>query len=161
MDDDVRSEPQEVVEPEVGKIHRATHTGVLRIGDMSIACAVLEDGTRVLSERAVLAGLGLHRGSRLYRTASAREGVGSAGARMPLFVAQKGLRPFIDADLALVLSNPIRYANPKGGRFVNGLDAKLIPQILDVWLKARDAGALEKRQEGVAMKADMMMRALA
>jgi hypothetical protein len=126
---------------------------------MSIACAVLEDGTRVLSERAVLAGLGLQRGSRLYRAAT--EGVGNAGARMPLFVAQKGLRPFIDPELALVLANPIHYANPKGGRFVNGLDAKLIPQILNVWLKARDAGALEKRQEGVAMKADTMMRALA
>jgi hypothetical protein len=155
-DESVTATTPDSPEPVVGTVRRATHTGVLRIGNMAIACAVLEDGTRVLSERAVVAGLGLHRGGKLYRTAG--EG---AGGRMPLFVAQKGLRPFIDPDLALVLANPIRYANPKGGRFVNGVDAKLIPQILDVWLKARDAHVLETRQEGVALKADMMMRALA
>ncbi|HTE17247.1 MAG TPA: P63C domain-containing protein, partial [Armatimonadota bacterium] len=141
----------------VSKIHRATHTGVLRIGDMAIPCAVLEDGTRVLSERAVMAGLGVGRGGQLLRSATGD----TAGGRLPLYVGQKALRPFIDNDLALVLANPVRYHNPKGGRFVNGLDAKLIPQILDIWLRARDAGVLEKRQERTAAKADMLMRALA
>ena len=39
-------------------IRYAPYSGVLEIGDMSIACAVLEDGTRVLSQATVLRALG-------------------------------------------------------------------------------------------------------
>jgi hypothetical protein len=151
--------PHEGPERAVGKILRASHTGTLRIGEMMIPCAVLEDEarTRVLSERAALRALGLHKSGTLLRSAS-----DDAGGRLPLFVAHKALRPFINNDLALVLGNPILYHNPKGGRFVNGVDARLIPQICEVWLRARDAGALgRQQQEGVAFKADMLMRALA
>jgi hypothetical protein len=143
--------------PEVAKIYRATHTGILRIGDMSLACAVLEDGTRVLSERAVLRSLGMYRSSWTLRAA----GGDDAGARLPVFVGHKNLRPFIDNDLALVLAAPLAYKNPQGGKFVRGLDAKLIPQVCEVWLRARDAKVLGKRQELVAAKADLLIRSLA
>src|SRR5947209_1114418 len=39
----------------------ATHTGDLKIGDLEIPCAVLQDGTRLLSETGVVNALGLYR----------------------------------------------------------------------------------------------------
>lgn len=103
-----------------------------------------------------MAGLGLYRSGWTRRTAS-----GDAGAKLPVFVGHKNLRPFIDNDLAIVLSAPILYKNPQGGRFVHGLDAKLIPQVCDVWLRAKDAGVLGSRQEVVAERAYMLLRSLA
>ena len=40
------------------KIPKATHFGELKFLDIKIPCAVLEDGTRVLSERSVAKALG-------------------------------------------------------------------------------------------------------
>jgi len=40
----------------------ALYTGTLPIGDVELDCAVLEDGTRVLSERAVHRAFGSKRG---------------------------------------------------------------------------------------------------
>ena len=37
---------------------RATHTGELKIGEVSIPCAVLEDGTRVLWQQGFLRAIG-------------------------------------------------------------------------------------------------------
>ena len=37
----------------MGTIPRATHIGEINIGDVRIPCAVLEDGTRVLSENGI------------------------------------------------------------------------------------------------------------
>ena len=37
---------------------KATHEGELRIGDVSIPCAVLEDGTRVISQRGFARAIG-------------------------------------------------------------------------------------------------------
>src|SRR5438132_9742312 len=37
---------------------KATHEGILTIGDMEIPCAVLEDGTRLLTQSGVMVALG-------------------------------------------------------------------------------------------------------
>src|SRR5208282_5372511 len=40
------------------KILKATHMGPLRIGEVEIQCAVLEDGTRVLTQQSFLRSIG-------------------------------------------------------------------------------------------------------
>ena len=81
---------------------------------------------------------------------------------MPLFVANKNIKPFVDKGLADVLKSPIWYTPKGSGSKHKGVKAELIPRILDVWLKARDAGVLRGvRQEMVAQTADTLMRALA
>jgi hypothetical protein len=40
------------------------------------------------------------------------------------------------------------------------VNANLIPEICEIWLKARDAGVLQPSQEAIARKADALMRAL-
>jgi hypothetical protein len=137
----------------------ATHTGDLKLGDLVIPCAVLDDGTRLLSETGIVKALGLYRsGAVQTREKAASE----PGAQMPLFVANKNIKPFVDDDLAAVLRNPIWYIPSGSGTRHKGVKAEVIPRICNVWLSARDAKALRgKRQELVAVKADIIMRALA
>ena len=139
-------------------VHRATHVGILKLGDIEIACAVLEDGTRLISERGLLGGLGIKYGGALSR---AREGESGAG-RLPLFVGYKNLRPFVDNELAALLQSPIEYRAIQGGNPAHGLRAELIPKVCSVWLNARDAGVITtKGQLLVAAKADILIRGLA
>jgi general stress protein YciG len=135
---------------------RATHEGILRIGGIELACANLEDTTRVLSERTFLAGLGIKVGGALALARKDDEGA----APLPLFVGHKVLRPFLDNDLTLLLRTPIRFRMRAGG-IAHGVKAELIPEVCEVWLKARDAGALNTSLLKIVERADILMRGLA
>ncbi len=52
----------------------ALYTGTLPIGEVELDCAVLEDGTRVLSERAVHRAFGSKRGGSHWKRMKANEG---------------------------------------------------------------------------------------
>jgi hypothetical protein len=134
----------------------ALKTGVLRIGDMEIACAVLPDGTRVLSERALSRALGAKRGGSHWR----RKRAGEAGADLPVFLSAKNLSTCINDDLRAALSAPIVYRDGKG-RTAHGLEAGLLPKICDVLLRAKDQGLLHPLQAKIATQAELLIRALA
>ena len=130
--------------------------GVLDFADISVPCAVLPDQTRVLSERGVTKGFGLKRaGSNWQRKKD-------TGARLPVFVSAANLKSFMDSDLRLALTEPVLY-RPKNspGSVAFGTKAELIPRVCDVWLRARDAGALLAQQMHIAIQADLIMRAFA
>ena len=139
------------------KIPKATHPGEVRIGNLVLPCAVLDDGTRVLSQRGLYRALGT--------------GVpGISGQRRlsdwkgPAFLAAKNLIPFVPEELTTTATAQIPYwhPGPQGGRIqALGIRAELIPKICDVWLKARDAGVLHYKQASIAKNADLLMRGLA
>lgn len=133
---------------------KAEYTGEIRIGELSIQCAVLPDGRRVLSQRGV--GRALGRG---YGGADWRRGDG--GGILPFYIAAKTLIPFISNDLLVLVKDPIPYQHGKGGGVAHGIEASALPQICDVWLKAREAGVLSEPQKVVAAKAEVLMRGLA
>lgn len=54
---------------------------------------------------------------------------------------------------------PIKFL--QGKTIQTGYDATALPLICDIWLKARDAGALQKQQLGKAKRAEILMRGLA
>lgn len=135
---------------------KAIYTGTINIGESQIPCAVLDDGRRVLSETGITESLGARTGSAKLRKKEIME---SGGAPMPLFLSPKGLKPFISGELEEGLLNPVEYM--QGSRRVTGYEASMLPKVCDVWLKARDAGALHPQQEGKALKADILMRGLA
>lgn len=141
-----------------GEIVKATHTGTIEIRDITLDCAVLADGTRVISQRGVTKGLGGKRGgSHWLRQKNSSEAVG-----LPVYISARNLNKFIDADLKKKLKAPIEYAvSGKGGAIAQGVEAAILPQICDVYLKARDAGALLPSQEHIAKSADLLMRGLA
>lgn len=131
---------------------RATHEGIIEIGGAQLPCAVLEDGKRVLTQSGFMRTMGRA------RQAKGREYYDS-DVNLPAFLSGKNLRPFISSEL-LVTSSQIEFKPLKGARAF-GYPAELLPQVCDVFLKARDAGVLVKNQEHIAKRADILMRGLA
>lgn len=136
---------------------RATHSGILKIGEMVIPCAVLDDGTRVLSERGVTKALGGKRGGAHWRRMKESGG----GAHLPVYLSANNLRSFIDDELGAALSRPIVYTPVESGGYAHGVNAELLPKICNVLLKARDADVLTGPQEKFAAVADVIVRGLA
>ena len=86
---------------------------MIRIGDKELRCAVLSDGTRVISRNAVFRAFG--------RTKRGRAKSEQREPNMPSFLDAKNLQPFVGADLRRVL-NPISYIDKKG-KEVTGYDS--------------------------------------
>ena len=137
-------------------VPKVTHTGEIEIGNLKIPCAVLEDGTRVLSEHGITnALLGSRSGYSKRRTIASK----AKGGPLPLFLAPERLKPFIPKELVDGPLTPLNYI--QNSRRVTGFDAEVLPEICDVWLQARDAGALQTQQLDKAKKAEILMRGLA
>lgn len=136
---------------------KATHHGKLAIGDLELDCAVLEDGTRVLSQRAVTKALGGKRGGAHWRRTKS-----PGGNPLPVYISAKNLAGFIAEDLRVQLMNPVEYQLPgRSAVIAMGLEASAIPKICDVYLSARSAGALHPSQLHIAEQAEALVRALA
>ena len=119
----------------------------LRIADIELECYVLEDGTRLLSQAGFLSALGRHRKANVRRET------------VPAILQGKAISPFICED-TLEKSTPIAFRTPHGSR-ASGYRAELLPEVCEVYLKARDANALPTNQIHVAKQADILMRGLA
>lgn len=134
-----------------GGIPHATHEGVIRLGDMEIACAVLEDGRRVLTQSGFMRALGRA------RQAKGRQYY-DGDVNMPAFLTAKNLKPFISKELE-VTSSQIEFRLK--GRRAFGYPAELLPKVCDVFLDADKANALTHNQKHIAEVAQMLMRGLA
>ncbi|HUB10667.1 MAG TPA: P63C domain-containing protein [Acetobacteraceae bacterium] len=136
-----------------GPALRATHGSddhPLKIGEIEIPCYVLEDGTRVLSQRGVVGGLGMRYGSR----------VGGAD-RLTGFLSGSRISPFVSSELLALIGNPIRFRHPGGGNLAFGYPATILADICDAVLAARKAGALQKQQEHIADQSETLVRGFA
>lgn len=138
-------------------IPKADFEGELILGDLVIPCAVLDDGTRLLSERGFSKAIGIKRSGSHWQRRKADE---FGGAQLPVFISANNLKPFIGNELAAALSNPIKYRT-KHGSVANGVNANLIPQICDAWLELRNSGHILGRQAHIAAKAEILVRGLA
>ena len=138
---------------------RALRTGPLKIGGIEIDCAVLDDAknTRVISETRFMAAMGMYRSGAL----STRRERDEAGARMPLFLAYKNLKPFIEKHLGGVHLDLLKYITPEGGVSNVGIPAETLPKVCEVWLDAERAGVLGPSQKLIAAKADILLRGFA
>lgn len=136
---------------------KALYVGELSIGELTIACAVLPDGTRVLSQRGVGRALGRGYGGKDFRATGDMD----AGGKLPFFMNANALKPFISSDLAALVSQPIQYRHEQGGGVAHGINASALPEICEVWLRARDAGELTNPQKPIAARAEIIMRGLA
>jgi hypothetical protein len=137
-------------------IPRATHRGEIVIGDVRIPCAVLDDGRRVLTENGITNAL---LGSRSGASKRLKKSQTEGGAPIPLFLAPERLKPFISREVMDGPLAPVKYLDRT--RTVTGFDATILPVACEIWLKARDAGALQAQQIEKAQQADILMRGLA
>ena len=134
------------------KIIRATHGSddhPLKISDIEIPCYVLEDGTRVLSQRGIIGGLGMSKGGR--RT---------GGDRLVNFLQNKSISPYISNDLMAVISNPIKF-RPVSGYLAYGYPATILADICDSVLTARKNGSLQQQQTHIADRCEILVRGFA
>lgn len=146
---------------ELAKLPKATHgtpDHPLRIGDVDIPCYVLEDGTRVLSQRGLQIGIGM-----------SASGASKAGEqRLAVFVATLGEKSNEINELstrcmrlAETLKEPIRFRTPQGGPEVVGYEATLLADLCDVILLARKEGLLHRQQDHIADQAELLVRGFA
>lgn len=135
--------------------NEATHRGKLRIGPVEIPCAVLKDGRRVLSGTGIANALGGRSGAAKRLKTEAEKG----GAHMPVFLASKSLLPYVSKELTEGPLRPITYQSGEGE--VEGYAAEALPEICNIWLQARQDGALNPQQADRAQSAEIVMRGLA
>jgi P63C domain len=138
------------------KIPRATHTGELDIGGLVIPCAVLDNGERVIADRALAKTLGIRGAGSYWEKKKSSE----KGALLPEYVSAKYLQEYIPDQIRVKLMDSVTY-KPKNGPTANGISATLLPEICDIWLNAKEKGALNETQLEVAEKAYLLLRAFA
>jgi len=137
---------------ERASLPKATHGSSdkpLRIGDIEIPCYVLEDGTRVLSQRGLITGIGMSSGS-----------TRSGDARHVAFFDQEAIKPFLVNDLAVMLKEPIRFVPPHGGKPAFGYPATILADICESVLAARQGGALAANNT-IAKQCEVLVRGFA
>lgn len=139
------------------KLPRAKYPGQLPIGDVRLECAVLDDERRVLTAKAVFDAFGKKRRGNRERDPEIETENGRI--QLPPFIASKNLIPHIDKDLTSRIQT-IRYMD--GGSEKEGYEASLLPEICNVYLKARRAGVnLTPDQMKVVDQAEILMSAFA
>ena len=134
-----------------GDIAKAPYSGVIQIGELDMPCCVLDDGTRLLTQFGFLSAIGRSPRSAAGRGSSIQKGVP--------FLALENLKPFVSEDLGRS-TTPILFQTDKGTRAF-GYRAELLPQVCDVYLSAREAGALLPSQMKFAQACELIMRGLA
>lgn len=131
---------------------KATHEGIMTIGDMEIPCAVLDNKKRVLTQSDFMIVLGRARqakGRKYYK----------GDVNLPVFLTAQNLKPFISKELE-VTSSQIQFRTIGGGRAF-GYPAELLPLVCGVFLDAKTAKVLKPSQEHIAEKALILIRGLA
>jgi len=131
---------------------KATHEAPLKIGDHVIKCAVLEDGTRVITQRSVYSAMG--------RSGSTGGLKPKEGAQeLPRILAATNLSAFISDKLRCAIT-PILFKQKRGGN-AYGYGAEILPEICNVYLEAREARVLNRSQQRVAAKCEVLIRGFA
>lgn len=133
------------------KLPVATHTGILRIGELELPCFVLETGQRVLSRNGMVRALGMSKGGNL------RNG----GDRLTSFVAGDRIKPFVSEGLARVIGSPVRFRTNHGGSEAFGYDANALADICEAVLRYRASGAMQAQQQHLATQCEVLMRGFA
>jgi hypothetical protein len=125
----------------------------VRIGDKELQCYVLDDDeqTRVITQADFLVALGRHRKARVRKM--------DGEDQVPAILYGKGINPFISKEF-LEKTRPIIFRLQSGGK-ANGFRAELLPEVCEIYLKARDADALPPNQKHVAVQAEIIVRGLA
>jgi len=135
-------------------ILKATHFGIIKIGEKELNCAVLENGSRIISKTAVFTAF-----ERTQRGRKKDEVRVPSKPNLPSFIDAKNLSIYISDELEEMLINPIKYKT-KNGRIVDGFSAEIIPLLCDVYLQARIDNKLTIQQQSLALASEILVRSL-
>jgi hypothetical protein len=122
----------------------------LVIDDIKIPCYVLADGTRVLAQRGLQAGIGLG------------EGGGKGGARRIPALLEKLAEKGLDIRGLIARTNaPIRFIPPHGGNPALGYEATILPDLCAVLIDADRQRLLTPSQKTLAKHAAILQHGFA
>jgi len=140
-----------VVKDQILKVICGSPDRPLKIGDIEIQCYVLEDETRVLSQRELQQAIGL-----------SKSGPASAGEhRLSNLIARISDKiPESNVLLMSSIQSPIKFMTP-WGRIANGYEATILADICEAVLAARKQGFLHPSQEKIADQCEILMRGFA
>lgn len=137
------------------KLPTATHEGTVRITeDIVLPCAVLEDGTRVLTQTEFVKAIG--------RKGNVKTGevfLQNRGVSAPVFLSAQNLQPFITDDL-LEKARPIPFKTRRNQRGI-GYRADFLPEVCNVFLDAQLSDQITPSQEHIARRCRLLLRAYA
>lgn len=125
--------------------------GTLDLNGLMIPCYVLQDGTRVLSGRAMQ--------NALKMVDEVDDGKQTAGTRLTRYLTQKSLKEFIFKGKAEDHFDPIICY--KGDTKINGYEATVLADICDGFLEARKKIHLSPRQSIIADQCEILIRGFA
>lgn len=129
---------------------KATHNGKLKIGNIELDVAVLDNNSRILSATSVFEAFD--------RPRRANSRLEIDGIKIPAFMDAKNLEPFINQDTMRWI-RPVEYSS--GNQAKTGYNAALLPAMCSVYLSARRAGVLTQSQEKLAVKSEILLDAFA
>jgi hypothetical protein len=133
---------------------KAIAEGTLIIGSVKIACAVLEDETRVLTQEGFLTAIG--------RAGKAKGGEGAGVDGKPAFLRAKNLEEFISNDL-VASTTPVEFVPLRGPGYQGrafGYRARLLPDVCWVYQDAMVAGKLLPSQMHIGTSCRDFLKAL-
>ena len=119
----------------------------LVIGDVELPCYVLEDETRVITQRGLFDAIGASRGG--------SRAENEFGAEIPRFATQNWIKPFVGNELHLALKSPIRFRPPIGAP-AYGYPATILADICTAIIKANAEGATTQRQKRTVDRAILL-----
>lgn len=132
------------------EIPKINYSGTVTIGNKELSCAVLSDGTRILTNTAVFKAFD-----------RPRKGKPSEEYRLkntPAFLTANNLKTYIDREFT---DDDFSIEYKKGSKIFTGYRAEILPRICDIYLSARDDGVLTESQKPLAVASDILMRSLA
>lgn len=119
--------------------------GPVKIFDVELDCYILEDGTPVLNKGKMMKAIG-------------RPWKGVSRTDKPTFIGAVNLQPFIREELEEKLKGIEFY---DGSKLISGYHADILPLVCNVYLEARQAGALSASQQPIAQKCEILIRSFA
>lgn len=130
-------------------MQKAIKDGQINLGFTVLPCAVLADGTRLLTTKGINKILGR----------ANQKGGKKVDGNLPPFLNISIFKQLISNELSSS-TIPIPFILKNGGKAF-GYKAEVLPMICEVFLRARDLGVLSNQQLEHAAAADMIMRSLA
>jgi hypothetical protein len=135
---------------------KAIAEGILIVGDLRIACAVLDDmqNTRVLTQEGFLTAIG--------RAGKAKGGEGASVDGLPAFLRAANLKDFISNDL-IESTTPVEFVPLRGPGYEGrafGYRASLLPNVCWVYQDALVAQKLLPSQKHIGEACRFFLKAL-
>lgn len=122
----------------------------LVIGELELPCYVLDDERRVLNLTGMSHALSMAIGGSMVKGMN----------RLELFISRDRIKPFVSNDLADSIHSPIIFITPSGGK-AYGYEAKVLVELCEAILAARQAGVLQTQQMNIAHRCEVLMRGFA